>query len=153
MCWKRSYPNCNGNRRDKMALYTTCTNKVKIIKIRLSLYRILLLQRKPTLGRTKSPNGPRVGHSWFKLRHASKKNLSANNRHQSTYLYANSKAAINFTKVVSQTFFLATVELTSLYYTIWNEDHCAAWQDNTATVLRFVFNRLFEIMSSIIFYH
>jgi len=32
-------------------------------KDRLSIYRILLLQRKPKLGRTKPSTGPRVGHS------------------------------------------------------------------------------------------
>jgi len=41
-------------------------------KDRLSVCKMLLLQRKPNLGRTKpSPGphaawGPRVGHSWFK---------------------------------------------------------------------------------------
>ena len=36
MHWKRSNPNCNGDRRDKMALSTTCIKNVKfkIIKIR-----------------------------------------------------------------------------------------------------------------------
>jgi len=36
MYWKRSHPNCNGNRRDKVALRTTCTknDKFTIIKIR-----------------------------------------------------------------------------------------------------------------------
>ena len=34
--WKLSYPNCNGNRRAKVALRTTCIKNVKfkIIKIR-----------------------------------------------------------------------------------------------------------------------
>jgi len=60
-------PNCNGNRRDKVALKTTCIKNVKfkIIKIRtgchLSVYRILLLQRKPKLGRTKPSTGPHAG--------------------------------------------------------------------------------------------
>jgi len=36
MYWKRSNPNCNGNRRDKVALKTTCIKnvKLKIVKIR-----------------------------------------------------------------------------------------------------------------------
>ena len=36
MHWKRSNPNCNGNRLDKVALRTTCIKIVefKIIKIR-----------------------------------------------------------------------------------------------------------------------
>jgi len=36
-------------------------------KERLSVCRILLLQRKPRLGSTKPSPGPRLGHSWFKL--------------------------------------------------------------------------------------
>ena len=36
MYWKRSNPNCNGNRRDKVALRSTCVKNVKfkIITIR-----------------------------------------------------------------------------------------------------------------------
>jgi len=36
MYWKRSNPNCNGYRRDKVALKATCIKKVKlkIVKIR-----------------------------------------------------------------------------------------------------------------------
>ena len=36
MYWKRSNPICNGNRRDKVTLRTTCIKnvKIKIIKIR-----------------------------------------------------------------------------------------------------------------------
>ena len=36
MCWKRSNPNCNGKRRDKVALKTTCVQnvKLKIIKMK-----------------------------------------------------------------------------------------------------------------------
>jgi len=33
----------------------------------LSLCRVLLLQRKPKLGRTKPSTGPRFGHSWSEL--------------------------------------------------------------------------------------
>jgi len=34
--WERSNPNCNGNRRDKVAVKTTCIKnvKLKIVKIR-----------------------------------------------------------------------------------------------------------------------
>jgi len=37
MHWKHSNPNCNGNRRDEVALKTTCVKKVKfkIIKTRI----------------------------------------------------------------------------------------------------------------------
>jgi len=58
-----------------MALRTTCTkmsNSRYQNKDRLSVCRILLLQRKPKLGSTKSSHGPyaargpRVGHSWFR---------------------------------------------------------------------------------------
>jgi len=36
MYWKRSNPNCNGNRRDRVAVKTTCIKNVKfkLIKIR-----------------------------------------------------------------------------------------------------------------------
>ena len=63
---KRSNPNCNGTRRNKVALKTTCIKKVKfnIIKIRTGCQYIgHFLQRKPKLGRTKPSTGPRVGHS------------------------------------------------------------------------------------------
>ena len=75
MYWKHSNPNCNGNRRDKEALMTTCTKKYQWQdhqnkhKGRLSVCGILLLQRKPKLGRTKPSTGPHaargpwVGHS------------------------------------------------------------------------------------------
>jgi len=36
-------------------------------KDRLSVSRILSLQRKPKLGRTKPLTGPRVGHGYFKV--------------------------------------------------------------------------------------
>jgi len=51
----------NGNRRDKVTMRTTCNQyaKFKIIKI-------LLLQRKPKLDRTKPLTGPWVGHSCLK---------------------------------------------------------------------------------------
>jgi len=62
MCWKRSNPNCNGNRRDKVALRNTCIKKCQIQyyqnKDRLSVFRILLLQRKPQLSRTNPSTGP-----------------------------------------------------------------------------------------------
>jgi len=40
MSWKRSNPNCNGNRRDEVALTTTCNKNVKftIIKVRTSCH-------------------------------------------------------------------------------------------------------------------
>jgi len=51
-----SNPSCNGNRRDKVALRTTCIKNVKfkIIKIRTGCQyrRTLLLQATPELGRT-----------------------------------------------------------------------------------------------------
>jgi len=50
---KRSNPNCNGTRRNKVALKTTCIKKVKfnIIKIRTGCQYIgHFLQRKPKLG-------------------------------------------------------------------------------------------------------
>jgi len=62
------------NRRDELALKTTCikTVNVKIIQKRTGCqYRILLLKRKPKLGRIKLSNGPhaasgpRFGHGWF----------------------------------------------------------------------------------------
>ena len=56
--------NCNDNRRDKLALRTTCIKNVKFNyqnKERLSVCRILLLQRKPQLGRTKPSTGPHTG--------------------------------------------------------------------------------------------
>ena len=42
MYWKRSKPNCNGNRHDKMALKTTCIKNVKfkIVKMRTSCQNI-----------------------------------------------------------------------------------------------------------------
>jgi len=62
----RSNPNCNGNRRVKVALRTTCVKNVKftIIKIRTGCQccKILSLQLKSQLGRTKPSTGPRVGH-------------------------------------------------------------------------------------------
>jgi len=48
MYWKRSNPNCSGNRPDKAYQ----------IKNSLSVCRLLLLQQKPKLGRTKSSTGP-----------------------------------------------------------------------------------------------
>jgi len=73
MYLKRSNRNCNGNTHDKLRLKTTCIKKVKFQdyqnKDRLSVYRILLLQRKPKLGHTNPWTGPRaayeprVGHS------------------------------------------------------------------------------------------
>jgi len=76
MYWKRSNPNCNDNRRDKVVLKTTCIETVKIQdyqnKDRLSVCSILQLQRKPILGRTKlwtgphAAHGPWVGHSWHR---------------------------------------------------------------------------------------
>ena len=43
MYWKRSNPNCSGNRRDKEALKTTCVKnvKLKIVKIRPGCQHIL----------------------------------------------------------------------------------------------------------------
>ena len=73
--------NCNGNRRDKVVLRTTCIKNVKfkLIKTRsgcryAACCRILLLQRKHKLGCTKPSTGPdhglrlRVGHRWFRNR-------------------------------------------------------------------------------------
>jgi len=59
MYWKYSNPNCSGNRHNQVALRTTCINNVKfkIIKInnknKLSVCRLLSLQRKSNPGRTK----------------------------------------------------------------------------------------------------
>ena len=74
MSWKASNPNCSANRRDKVPQRTTC-KKCQIPdylnKDKLSVCSILLLQRKPKLGRTKpstglhAARGPRVGHSWI----------------------------------------------------------------------------------------
>ena len=57
-----SNPNCNGNRRDKFALKTTCIKNVKLrlyqIKDCLSECRMLSPQRTPKPGRTKPSTGP-----------------------------------------------------------------------------------------------
>ena len=69
---KRSNPNCNGDRRDKMVLRTTCIKNVnfKIIKTRSGCqyvwYFHCSLQLKPKLGRTKASTEPWVGHSWLR---------------------------------------------------------------------------------------
>jgi len=56
-----SNPNCNGNRRDKFALKTTCIKNVKLrlyqIKDCLSECRMLSPQRTPKPGRTKPSTG------------------------------------------------------------------------------------------------
>ena len=66
--------NCNGNRRVKVALKITedCLHqKCQIQEYQnrnwLSVCRILSLQLKPEVGRTKPLTGPRVGHSWSKV--------------------------------------------------------------------------------------
>jgi len=57
--------NCNSNRRDKVALKTTCMKNVNFDyyqnQDRLSEYSIHLLQRQPKLGRTKHSAGPHAG--------------------------------------------------------------------------------------------
>jgi len=57
-------PNCNGNRRDKVALRTTCNRNVKfkIIKIRTGCQyvRCFYFGENPNWAAC----GPRVGHSW-----------------------------------------------------------------------------------------
>ena len=62
------------HRRDKVALRTIITNvKLKMIKIRTGCPIVLMLQRKPELGRTKTLTKPnvarrtRVGHSCLKV--------------------------------------------------------------------------------------
>jgi len=61
MYWKRSNPNCNGNRRGKVALRPPAL-KFQIEdyenKDRLSVCRIFSLQRTPKPGRTKPSTGP-----------------------------------------------------------------------------------------------
>jgi len=61
MYWKRSNPNCNGNRRDKVALRLPAL-KFQIEdyekKDRLSVCRMFSLQRAPKFGRTKHSTGP-----------------------------------------------------------------------------------------------
>jgi len=54
--WKRSNPNCNGNRRDEVVQRTTCIKNVKfkIVKIRTGCQYagyFYYVQRKPKLGR------------------------------------------------------------------------------------------------------
>ena len=64
---KRSNPNCNGNRRDKVALRATCIKNViqkYQNKEKLSVCRILLLQRQPKLGRIKPSTRPNVARGW-----------------------------------------------------------------------------------------
>ena len=64
MYWMRSNPNCNGNRRVKVALRTASIKNVIQNYQRknwLSVGRILSLQPKPKLGRTKPSTGPHVG--------------------------------------------------------------------------------------------
>jgi len=65
----RTKSNCNGNRRDKVALRTTCIKNVKskIIKLRTGCqYVRYFATAKFKLDRTKPTTGPRVGHSWAK---------------------------------------------------------------------------------------
>jgi len=61
MSWKHSKPNCNGIRRDNVALRTTCNKTVKfrIIKIRTGCQFVrYFTTAKPKLGRTKPSTGP-----------------------------------------------------------------------------------------------
>ena len=69
MYWKRSHPNCNGNRRDKVALRTTCikNDKFKIIKIRTGCQCVGYFYYSKNLNCAAC--GPRVGHSCLKLLH------------------------------------------------------------------------------------
>jgi len=62
MHWNRSNPNCNGNRRDKVALRTTCSKnvKLKIIKIRSGCQHVAYFYYSKNLNRAAC--GPRVGH-------------------------------------------------------------------------------------------
>jgi len=67
---KRANTNCNGIRRDKVVLITTCIESVKIQdyqnKERFSVYSILQLQRKPKVGHTKLSTGPHAA-LWLRL--------------------------------------------------------------------------------------
>jgi len=65
MYWKRSNPNCNGNRRDKVALRTNSIKKMSNwsyqTKDSLSMCTIFLLHGKTKLCRTKPSTGPHAG--------------------------------------------------------------------------------------------
>jgi len=66
-----SNPSCNGNRRDKVALRTTCNRniKFKIIRVRTSCQYVwyFYYSKKPKLGRTKPWTGQRIGNSWSRV--------------------------------------------------------------------------------------
>ena len=70
MYWTRSKPNCNGIRRDKVALRTTCNKNVKfkIIKMRTSCEYVGYFRYSENLNWAAC--GSRVGHSWFRLNNA-----------------------------------------------------------------------------------
>jgi len=61
MHWKCSNPNCNGSRREKVALKTTWI-KFKIIKIRTGCQYVGYFYYSENLNW--AVDGPRVGHSW-----------------------------------------------------------------------------------------
>jgi len=63
----RSNPKCNGNRRDEVALRTTCIKSIKFrfIKIRTGCQCVgTSLQLKPKPGRTKPATGPHAARGW-----------------------------------------------------------------------------------------
>jgi len=69
MYWKRSHPNCNGNRRDKVALRTICikNDKFQIIKIRTGCQYVGYFYYSKNLNWAAC--GPLVGHSCRRLLH------------------------------------------------------------------------------------